>query len=182
MKQRRRAFALVGTIAIASSLVACSNGPTEVNADDTGEQSNDNAVEESTNWLLSDVTDDNVVQFCNDVVGPIDDVAQQMGIDPSVLDEDDWKGVARGYGDGERITCMGLIDGSWRNFNVTFASYDAKDGLAESMVELDWVQNGDVEAVVEAEYVEGGIPAETTEPFLTDALEKVEAGEKRVAD
>lgn len=76
MKQRQRALALIGTIALASSLVACSNGPTEVNADDTEEQS-----QASDGTSISSINEDNVEGMCEQVFGNIEDVYDKLQLD-----------------------------------------------------------------------------------------------------
>lgn len=180
MRTLHRSLALVGTVALASSLVACGGGPQEVNADDTEDQSQSSEAENTKAWTLTEVDDTNVIQFCTDVLGPIDELAESVQVDPSVLDEDQWHGVVRSFGEGERVTCQGIIDGSWRNFNVSFVSYDAKEGFCDRLESMpEWTKDGDLEAVIEAQYVEGGIDPSLTEPILVDALQKIEAGEKQ---
>lgn len=80
MKQRQRAFALVGTIALASSLVACSNGPTEVKADDTGEQSQGGEVGEGK-ISIGEINADNVEGVCKKVFGNVEETYGNLQLD-----------------------------------------------------------------------------------------------------
>lgn len=78
MRTLRQPLALLGAIALASSLVACSNGPTEVNADDTEEQS-----QARNGTSISSINADNVEGVCLQVFGSTEDVYEKLQLDVS---------------------------------------------------------------------------------------------------
>lgn len=113
MKQRQRALALIGTIALASSLVACSNGPTEVNADDTEDQSqtsdgggaNEDAEEsqqqdepfDGNTVTFSKITEDNMDGLCADVLGDVEEVLSKLDVDTAEVDMDSYGNWTESY-------------------------------------------------------------------------------------
>lgn len=78
MRTLHRSLALVGTVALASSLVACGGGSQNVNADDTEDQS-----EASEGTSISSINADNVEGTCEQVFGSIEDVYNQLQLEVS---------------------------------------------------------------------------------------------------
>lgn len=79
MKVAHRAFALIGTVKLASTLVACGSVPPEVDADQPdqsqGEQAGDGQIS------ISEVNADNVAGTCKQAFGDIADVYEKLAVD-----------------------------------------------------------------------------------------------------
>lgn len=74
-----RAFALIGTVALASTLVACGGAPREVGADQSDQSHNDQAGDGKIS--ISEINADNVAGICKQGFGDISDVYERLAID-----------------------------------------------------------------------------------------------------
>ena len=131
MKQRQRTIALIGTIALASSLVACSNGPTEVNADDTEDQS-----QASDGTSIASINADNVEGVCDDALGDAQTVMRDLGVpEENFTDESKWGDEYFPTEDSDDssgvIRCQGLmavhVEGTLPRFNISVSEGDSID-------------------------------------------------------
>ncbi|MGO2189378.1 MAG: hypothetical protein ACTH4Y_14205 [Microbacterium gubbeenense] len=114
MKFAHRAFALIGTVALASSLAACGGGAQEVDANDDDQSlgsDGDDRASDTKRWALTDIDDTNGRQFCADVLGPVDEFVETLSIDSTELDDDHWYGSASSYATGNRALCQAKIAG-----------------------------------------------------------------------
>lgn len=180
MKVAHRAFALIGAVALASSLAACGGGAQEVDADENdqsqGSEAGDSA-NDTKRWALTDIDDTNGPEFCADVLGPVDKYVETLGIDSAELDDDHWYGSASEYGTGERALCQAKVDGEPNGVAVYMSSYDAKEGYCDKLDRMpEWTKEGDVEGMIDTDYVDGGFDPSVTEPMIVDAMKRIDAG------
>lgn len=82
MKLVHRAFALIGAVAVASTLAACGGGAPEIDADDNGgtnENGSNQSQEQRTS--IASINADNVEGLCEQVFGSIEDAYGNLQLD-----------------------------------------------------------------------------------------------------
>ncbi|MGO1531355.1 MAG: hypothetical protein ACTHX1_09885 [Micrococcaceae bacterium] len=111
MKVAHRAFALIGAVALASSLAACGGGPKEVDADevdptqgsDAGGSSEESEAPEQgepfdgSTVTFNKLTEDNVDGLCTELFGEVGDVLGKLNLDIADIDMDSYSNWAEAY-------------------------------------------------------------------------------------
>lgn len=112
------------------------------------------------------------------MLGPVDELVDTLGIDSTELDDDHWYGSAQRYATGYRALCQAKIAGEPNGVAVYMSSYDAKEGYCE-LQDREWTKVGNIEGLIDTDYVEGGFDQSATEPIVVDAMNRIDAGAKQ---
>jgi hypothetical protein len=90
VKVAHRAFALIGTVTLASTLVACGGAPREVDADQPDQSQNDQAGDGKIS--ISEINADNVEGMCEQTFGSVEDVFTKLDFsgDFTITEYNDW--------------------------------------------------------------------------------------------